>query len=747
MENFKKIFLVFILFFLVFSVKSYSEIVTKVEVEGNERISLETIAIFGDITIGKNYESSDINLLIKKLYETNFFSNISVELQNGQLSIIVEENPIINSIVFKGEKATKYKEAVKALLTLREKTSFINNYIKSDINKIKEFYRHLGFYFVKIEAAIEKLTQNRVNLIYSIDKGKKAKISKIYFLGDKKIRDKRLRDIITSTETKFWKFISRNVYLNKARIELDKRLLKNYYRNKGYYEVEISSSNVEYAEGEGFILTYSINAGNRYRFKKIVANVSEELDQSAFSSLEKEFNKIIGDYYSQRKLTSILEKIDTLSEQKELQFINHGVIETLEGDGVLVEINIFEGQKFIIERINIAGNSVTNDSVIRGEMIVDEGDPFSALLINKSINNLKARNIFGKVEQKILEGSSPDLRVLEITVEEKATGEIMAGAGVGTAGTSFMFAIKENNWLGKGIKIQTSLDLTKETISGSLAVTNPNYNFTGNSVFSSLDIASTDMSDSSGYKSSRTGFSLGTEFEQYENIFLAPSIVVVHEDIKIPDDATAELKKMDGTFSNIDFAYGLIVDKRNRTFKPTAGYRAKFVQSLPIIQDASSLLNGINVSVYHALSEDVIGSVKFYARSIHGIDQDVRLTNRLRMPGNRLRGFNTRRVGPKDGDDYIGGNYITALGFEAQLPNLLPESSRTDISVFLDTGNIWHVDYNDTLDDASKIRSSIGISADVFTAVGPLSFTLAQDLSKSLNDETQTFNFRLGTSF
>ena len=139
MENFKKIFLVFILFFLVFSVKSYSEIVTKVEVEGNERISLETIAIFGDITIGKNYESSDINLLIKKLYETNFFSNISVELQNGQLSIIVEENPIINSIVFKGEKATKYKEAVKALLTLREKTSFINNYIKSDINKIKGF--------------------------------------------------------------------------------------------------------------------------------------------------------------------------------------------------------------------------------------------------------------------------------------------------------------------------------------------------------------------------------------------------------------------------------------------------------------------------------------------------------------------------------------------------------------------------------------------------------------------------------
>ena len=191
---------------------------------------------------------------------------------------------------------------------MREKTSYLENYIKSDINLIKTFYRQLGFYFVKIDLDVEKLERNRVNLIYLIDKGKKAKIAKIYFLGDKKIRDKRLRDVITSGEARFWKFISKNVYLNKGRVELDKRLLKNYYRNKGYYEVDIASSNVEYAEGEGFILTFSINAGKRFKFKKIFVDVSEALDQSAFMSLEKDFNKIIGDYYSQKKLTSLLEK-------------------------------------------------------------------------------------------------------------------------------------------------------------------------------------------------------------------------------------------------------------------------------------------------------------------------------------------------------------------------------------------------------------------------------------------------------
>ena len=208
MGNLKKKITVFILLFVFLSFKAYADVVDKVEVKGNQRVSLETIVIFGDIIIGNNYEASDINLIIKKLYQTNFFKNISVELKNGKLSITVEENPVIKSIIFKGEKAIKYQEIIKDLLSLRENTSFMESFVKSDINIVKEVYRSLGFYFVKIDLDLEKLDNNRVNLVYSIDKGEKAKISKIYFLGDKKIRDKRLRDIITSQESRFWKFAS-----------------------------------------------------------------------------------------------------------------------------------------------------------------------------------------------------------------------------------------------------------------------------------------------------------------------------------------------------------------------------------------------------------------------------------------------------------------------------------------------------------------------------------------------------------
>ena len=746
MDIFKKIFFSILIFVFFVSSNAFSEVVKKIEVTGNDRISVETIMVFGDIAIGKDYEKSDVNSLIKKLYNTTFFSNISVELKNNVLSINVKENPIIASVVFVGEKAKKFQEKILELLSLRENTAFIEGNVKKDINLIKEFYRSLGYYFVNIEAEIQKLEKNRINISYIIEKGEKAKITKIFFLGDKKIREKKLRDIITSQENKFWKIISRSVYLSKERIELDKRLLKNYYRNKGYYEVDVKSTNVEYSEGEGFVLTYNIDAGKRYKFKKIFANVAETLDQDAFLSLEKEFDKLAGEYYSQRKLKRVLDKIDKLSELKELQFINHNILETLDDDTVEVKINIFEGEKIIIERINIVGNSITNDSVIRSALIVDEGDPFSNLLVNKSINEIKARNIFGRVDHQVLPGSTDDLKILEISVEEKATGEVMAGAGVGTDGTSFQFILKENNWLGRGVKIESSLNLSEEKVSGNILLNNPNYNYSGNAVTASLDVSSTDRSNSSGFRSSKTGFDLGTSFEQYENFYISPRISTVMEDIEVDDTASSAVKSMEGNFFNADFGYGLTLDKRNQSFKPTQGYKTSFRQSLPIIQDSSSIFNSIDMVGYHDFSEDFIGSLKLHGQAINGIDDDVRLTNRLYIPRKRLRGFNTWKVGPKDGEDYIGGNYTFGASFEAQMPNLLPESYRTDFSLFLDTANVWGVDYT-TIDETDKIRSAFGVSANIYSTIGPISFTLAQDLSSATTDETETFNFRIGTSF
>ena len=743
----KNILKVFIISIFVCT-NSYAEIVNKIISEGNKRVSVESIVVFGDIEIGANYEQKDISLLIKKLYETNFFSNISVLLKDGVLTISVSENPVVNLIRFEGEDSKKSLDRLRELLAMSEKSSYIKSFIKSDINLIKEFYRQQGFYFIKIDLQVENLESNRVNLVYFLEKGEKAKISKIYFLGDKKIRAKILRTLVTSEENKFWKFVSRNVYLNKERIELDKRLLKNYYRNIGYYEVDISSSNVEYSEGEGFVLSYNINAGKRYRFGKMFLDVDKALNKSAFLSLEENFKDLVGDYYSQRKLTKLLENIDKLSDQKELQFINHGVEETLLKDGsIVVKVLIYEGEKFMLERINVVGNNVTNDDVIRSEMLVDEGDPYSAILINKSINNLRAKGIFGKIEQNITEGSLPDLKVLEISVEEQATGEVSAGAGIGTNGTSFQFAVTENNWLGKGIGVETSISVSAENLAGGISVNNPNYNYSGNSLFGSFSVSQSDYADTSGYESNKTGISGGSKFEQYENIYFSPSLAFVYEDISINSKASSSVKKMGGTFTNLDFSYSIISDRRDQAYQTNEGYYTKFVQSFPLYIDNSSFLNGLDLNKFHTFSDDLKGVAKFYTRAIIGVDEDVRLTDRLHIPVNRIRGFESRKLGPKDGKDFIGGNYATALSLESQFPNLLPEDTRTDISLFADIANLWAVDYNSQLDSSNKIRSSVGLSANVYTIVGPLSFTFAKPITKANTDITQAFAFRLGTSF
>ena len=204
---------------------------------------------------------------------------------------------------------------------------------------MKKFYNSLGYYSPKIEARIQEIKQgeNLLNLIFAVEKGNREKINKIYFIGDKKIKTKRLRDVIATEEAKFWKLISRNIYLNNNRIELDKRLLKNYYLSKGYYDVQVLSSNVFLQEGKGIELTFSINAGKRYRIKKIATNIDPVFDKLIFKSLQKDFKKYAGTSYSPFKITKILENIDEVIDDNELQFVNHSVSETVEGDFIDLE--------------------------------------------------------------------------------------------------------------------------------------------------------------------------------------------------------------------------------------------------------------------------------------------------------------------------------------------------------------------------------------------------------------------------
>ena len=734
------------LFFFIFFNLS-AEIVQKLEVKGNSRISAETIKVYGEINIGQDYSAFDVNKILKNLYNTNFFEDVKISLDNNVLNIAVKEYATVFSVDLQGEKSTTVKNSVLKKLNLKEKESFIESRLAQDVILIKKIYGSIGFNFVNVEAKIKKFDDNRVSLVYFLDKGKKTNIAKINFIGDKKIKEKRLRDIIVSEEKKFWKFLSRNTFLSNSNIELDKRLLINYYKSVGYYDVQVLSSNAEISQENLTNLTYTINAGTRYRINKISTNVSDVLDKKIFISLQDTFTKVIGKYYSPFNVKKILDELDILISNNDLQFVEHSVNEILENESIEIVINIFEGDKKLVEKINIIGNRVTDEAVIRGELLLDEGEPFNNLKLEQSIAKIRSRGLFREVKNKVTDGSKKDQKIIEIEVEEQATGEISAGAGIGTSGGSVEFSVTENNWLGRGINVGVSIAGGKESLTGSLVVVDPNYKFSGNSLNYFVENTQNDKPNS-GFKNNIITTGIGTRFEQYRNVYLSPGLNFSFDDLKVDNTASESLKKQKGQFTDLSFSYGISVDNRDKVYAPTNGYISSFNQSLPIYADSPSLSNNYSFSKYQMLTPSAIGAFKLHASTITGLDdKDARLNKRINLSPRKLRGFEKGKVGPKDGEDFVGGNYAMASNFEVSLPNLLPESTKTDVGLFLDFGNIWEVDYDANINDSNKIRSSIGVSTQWLSPIGPMSFVFAQNLSKEKTDITEFFNFSLGTTF
>ena len=738
-------YLILILACLVTPLKA--EKIKEIKIEGNKRVSENTIILYGKIDKEKDYSENDLNKIIENLYSTDFFEDIKVSLNNGILNLNLKEYPIINQLIISGEKKQSLAKQIKDLIKLKEKRSFIKSYLSKDIDLIKQLYSSLGYNFAEVEPRIKKVDENNLDLIINIKRGNKTEISSIKFLGNQKVRSRRLLDIIASEESKFWKFISKNTVLSENLIQLDKRLLTNYYKSLGFYNVKVTSSVATIEDTEGAELIYSIDEGNRFIINKISTKVDKVFDKNLFFPLEKSYNRLIGQYYSPFEVKKLLDEIDQITEDNNLQFVEHFVEEEVLNDTIKIKLNIFEGEKVLVERINISGNNITDEDVIREELILDEGDPFSNIILEKSISEIKQRNLFREVKHSVLDGSKSNLKIINIEVQEKPTGEISAGAGIGSSGGTFAVMVSENNWLGQGKKVGFELEIDEESLSGTFTYKDPNYNSLGNSINYYLSSTDNDKPDQ-GYENSIISAGVGTGFEQYKDTFINIGLNASYDDLTTTSGASESLKKQAGTYSELALNYGLSIDKRDRVFKPTDGFITSFNQQFPIAADKSFVANTFQTSIYNKLSENIILGNKFYLAAVNGLQgDDVRLSKRTGLSSKRLKGFERNKVGPIDGKDHVGGNYAAALNFEAQLPNVLPEDSRADLGLFLDFGNVWGVDYDSSIGDSNKIRSSAGAILNWLSPLGPMNFTFSQNISKADTDVTESFNFNIGTTF
>ena len=746
--KFKKYLVTLITYFLLFSTVSNAENIKNIVITGNDRVSDETIKIFSSINIGDEINSDKLNKIIKNLYETNFFENISVNFENHELLITVKESPVINKILINGVKSKTMMETITKNMLLKSRSSFSDYQLDKDRLEILKELKNMGYYYSKIEILQEFKENNSLDLIFNINIGDKAKIKKITFTGNKIFKDSKLKSVIISEEFKFWKFISGKKYLNENIILIDNRLLKNFYLNQGYFNAEINSSFARLIDNESFELIFNINANERIFFNNISLKLPDDFDKNNYTKINNLFQDLKGEPYSINKIEKILKRINNITIYEQYVSTNASVEENVYDNKIDLKFLIEETDPIYVDKINIYGNNVTKEAVIRNQLEIDEGDPFNNILFNRSINNLKNLNFFKDVKTEFLENTSNKTKIIDISVEEKPTGEIMAGAGVGTSGTTTTFGIKENNYLGNGLSLNANLEISEETIKGKFSLRNPNYNNSNKSIYTNIQSLETDRLSDFGYKTNKSGITIGTNFENYEDLFFGIGINSYYEVIETDSTASTQQQKLKGNYFDNFLSLNFDYDKRNQKFQTTQGFRNYFSSDIPLISETNTLVNTYIVTNYYEYLNNSVLKSSFYFQNSNSITgENIKLSERLYLPSNRLRGFQKGKVGPKDGDDFIGGNYIASFNISSDLPKVLENSQTTDLKIFLDVANVWGVDYDSGLDSSDDIKSAVGLGLDWFSPIGPMNFSLSQPLSKGSNDITESFRFNLGTTF
>jgi outer membrane protein insertion porin family len=738
-----------ILFLLILTSYSFANI-KEVKIFGNKRVSSNTIEALVDKK-NTQIDTFYINNLTRVIYNTEFFSNVKITYDNNILNISVEENPIINFFYINGITGDDL-DAVNKIVSLKENNIFSVSKLKKDLEDVKDLFKSSGYYFVVVEPEVIKIDDNQINLILNINKKDISKIKNIYFIGEKYFSSGQLLEIISSAEDSWWSFFSKSS-LSEDRVEYDKKLLKSFYKSKGFYDVQIESVLANLDNKNNFTLTYSINSGKKYTFGNIEIKTEASIfKESNISDMKNISEKIIkGKMYSTPAILTIEKQVNTYLEDNKYANIEIDIEEIKKSDekiDLILKLNSLK--KTLIGKINVYGNSITEEKVVRDSLIISEGDILNISKIKKSIDNIDSKNFFKKTDYKITDSDlQKNSKDLNLYVKEQPTGSLSAGIGYGSSGGLLEGSINERNFLGKGIDLNFTGRLASEKVSGVFSYIDPNF-MNSEKELANYFFSETDDYSNAGYKSKRIGDRLGTRYEIFEDIYLRPFGILQFDKLETNSNASSLLRSRDGNFTTTTLGFNLLADFRNSKNLPTSGSLSFFDQSYAtLISDVPTIQTSVGSTFYQELiNEKFIGSAKLKLSNVTAFDnKDIKLSDRLFASASDLRGFEARGVGPIDSGSHVGGNYLAVLNLKSTFPNPIPDILRPKSYLFYDIGNIWGVDYSDVVSESSNLRTSTGIALDVTTPIGPLSFTYSIPLSKASTDKEQRFLFNLGSSF
>lgn len=736
-------FLIIFLYLIFFSSKSFG--FDNIIVQGNKNISLKTIKSFATKEI-INPNAEIISEYQKKLFETGFFEKVTILFKENKVFITVIENPLINFFYIEGISMPNLKEQINDIAKIKENTIFNLFTLKEDVSLISNYLKNIGYLNNKINYEIIQIDNNKLNIFYKIELNNKFRINRIFFIGDKHFKSSVLSDILYSSEYGWWKFMSNSTIPSESAINIDILNLKNFYLNHGYYDVQINSFSIEVLNNKYANIIYSINSGIKYYIKNIKliegGNTLNQKDAKYLSKYYKKFTNNTFDYSNIKKISNF---IYNYLDQNNYELNIDTKLEKIENDKfeIIFLLSNKKNQK-TVNKINIIGNNITDDSVIRNKILFSEGDKFNSLKLNQSIDKLKNTGLFKNVTS-VNKNISDEKIEIDFAVEEQPTGSISAGAGVGTSGATISSGINEKNFLGKGLELNANLNIGTQKNFGNISYINPDFENSGNT-FRSTFFVENNQFDNASYENKLIGSSVSIEYEVFNKLFFNPGLSFDLDSVSVNDDASSLIKKREGDYFTSKIFYNAYKNNLNKDFQPTDGYTFGFGQSFSIFSDIPFINNKLFGSYYNEYVENFVGSIKYKLEAINAFDKDIKFSDRLFVSSNNLRGFSSRGIGPKIDNDYIGGNYSFYTNLSSTIPNGLPDNWNAITNIFLDTANVWGVDDNST-DDSNKLRIATGIGLSWISPLGPISFTYAIPLAKNSSDDVENFNFKIGSSF
>ncbi|MGL6043526.1 MAG: outer membrane protein assembly factor BamA [Sandaracinobacteroides sp.] len=794
--------------------------IRSLNIVGNERLEADTVRSYIELRAGESYDRVTLDRALKDLFATELFADVQIRDDgDGNISIEIKENPVINRVLIEGAKRIK-EDKIREEIKVAPRQIFTRSKARSDVARILELYRRGGRFAARVEPKIVQLEQNRVDLIFEISEGPKSKVRQINIIGNEQFGDGELRGEMATRQARPLRLFTSNDTYDPDRLAFDQQKLRQFYLTQGYADFRVVSSIAELTpDRRDFIVTYVIEEGDRYKFGEV--DLTSQIRDVKAENFKVLLPMESGDWYNAKLVE---DTIDGLTESVGLLgYAFADVRPNFDRDKDKKVMNltfvINEAPRVYVESVTINGNTRTRDEVIRREFRLTEGDAFNSVKVKRSRDRVQSLGFFQeKLEVKQAPGSAPDKVALQVDVEERPTGSLQLSAGFSSLEQFiFSFSIEERNFRGRAQQLRLSANVSSTSRAIELGFTEP-YLFDRNLALG-FDIFRRDFNQfnftSSGdrqttYEQVTTGFQIraGTAITEFwsaqlryglsfDEVTLDPSVYFSDPDGTGPLPAVCDPLRAGrflcdalGKNTTSSIGYSLVNDTLDNRARPSRGQRFILSQDFAGLGGTVKYVRTrVNYDRYWRLPANFILNVGGEAGNIFGWGgEEVRLVDRFYLGEPRFRGFGIRGVGPKIVrqpynavtntvnpdeetwfDDAIGGQsyYLARVEVEVPLGSGGAELGLRP-SVFMDVGALWDVNFPELISETDNTvvagetnpgfverpfgnsaspRVSVGVGVSWNSPFGPFRFDLAKAIKTVEGDNTQIFQFNVGTQF